>query len=228
MDIAYTQELYDRDGETEQARAAQSDVLAFSELQPALVASQSGEVVDLDPGRDRTDGFARRVERVVEGIATNLVNLSTALGLAIGLICMGQSHAPHQLYRIIHVSGCRHLPAHGNFVTIGNVLLTRTGHATKIPTPVLVHEGRHSTQYAFCGGLAAIPLYGAASLASFLTTHDWSKANIFEVRAGEISAEGYSAPPDSSKPIRAWIVLGVIICGLAAILTSLITVLTAE
>ena len=90
---------------------------------------------------------------------------------------------------------------------------------------VLVHEGRHSTQYAFCGGLAAIPLYGAASLASYFATGDWSKANLFEVRAGEIDEGGYSAPPDSSKPIRAWIMLGVILCGLAAIVTSIIMVL---
>jgi hypothetical protein len=250
------------------------------------LVSQPGEVVDLDPGHDRSDGFVGRVVRVLEGVVTNLVtvaalwliaagsglivdkpkitatavvvivtaactalaawisrrrsrlwrlraavnwvNLSTPLGLAVGLISMGHRQAPDPLYRIIQVVGCRRLPTRGGFVTIGNALLIRAGLETMIRDSDLVHEGRHSTQYAFCGGLAAIPLYGAASLVSYFATGDWYEANLFEVRAGGIGTEGYSAPPDASRPIRAWVMLGVILCGFAAIVTSLITVLVTR
>lgn len=67
--------------------------------------------------------------------------------------------------------------------TLGNVIITRR--ATLAPgTPLLRHEARHSTQYAWCGGLLMLPLYFAAAGASWLLSGDAGAWNVFERGAG--------------------------------------------
>jgi hypothetical protein len=47
-------------------------------------------------------------------------------------------------------------------------------------------------QYAWCGGLVMLPLYGGAALLSWALTGDFGARNVFERRAG-LADGGYSA-----------------------------------
>ena len=47
---------------------------------------------------------------------------------------------------------------------LGNVLVTRLGYATFTgEVRLFAHEARHATQYACCGGVLMLPLYGIAA-----------------------------------------------------------------
>ena len=56
---------------------------------------------------------------------------------------------------------------------------------------LLVHEERHSTQYAYCLGVAMVLLYVLASAWSLLRTGDPASRNIFERLAG-LADGGYT------------------------------------
>ena len=58
----------------------------------------------------------------------------------------------------------------------------------------MLHEERHSSQYALCLGPALIPLYVAACGWSWVLTGDWWSGNIFETRAG-LADGGYVRNP---------------------------------
>ena len=76
---------------------------------------------------------------------------------------------------------------------LGNVLVTRLSHAEFTgDTRLFRHEARHATQYACCGGLVMLPLYGIAAAVSWLLTGDTGARNVFEQRAG-LADGGYSA-----------------------------------
>ena len=75
---------------------------------------------------------------------------------------------------------------------LGNVLVTRLGHAEFTgDTRLFRHEARHATQYACCGGLAMLPLYGIAAAVSWVLTGDSGARNVFEQRAG-LADGGYT------------------------------------
>ena len=59
---------------------------------------------------------------------------------------------------------------------------------------LLAHEARHATPYAWCAGLAMLPLYFAAAAGSWVLTGDFGSRNIFETRAG-LADGGYSGKP---------------------------------
>ena len=118
-----------------------------------------------------------RVRQVV-----NVVNLSTPLGLMVGLA--GRSRFRRGPDGLVLATGFR-IPVRAPAFTLGNVVLLRLDDAAlgRRPT-LLVHEARHATQYACCVGPLMLPLYGLAAAWSWLRCRDPSSYNIFEVRAG--------------------------------------------
>lgn len=119
----------------------------------------------------------------------NVVNLSTPLGLLLALA--GRARVTAGPDGLLVATGFRpRVPAPA--FTVGNVVLTRLdGEALAARPRLLVHEARHSTQYACCVGPVLLPLYGLAALWSWLRCSDWSSYNVFEVRAG-LADGGYA------------------------------------
>jgi len=113
----------------------------------------------------------------------NATNGSTLLGLALGVAGGVRWHrGPRGL---LLGTGYRFgLPVASAF-TVGDVVLTRhpdrwwDGRAL-----LLVHEERHTWQYAMTLGLPMLPMYAVAAGWSRLRGGDWSTYNAFEVRAG--------------------------------------------
>jgi hypothetical protein len=78
---------------------------------------------------------------------------------------------------------------------LGNVILTRDDDIDP-GSPLFRHEARHATQYAWCGGVAMVPLYLAAAGVSWALTGDFGARNVFERLAG-LADGGYT-----DKPLR--------------------------
>ncbi len=119
----------------------------------------------------------------------NWVNLSTPLGLLVARI--GRASVVRGPAGTRLASGyCRRVPLAPAF-TVGNVILTRR------PSPpegaLLVHECRHSTQYALLGPLF-LPVYGLLAAWSWSVTGDWGARNKFEHWAG-LADGGYVDRP---------------------------------
>ena len=148
--------------------------------------------------------MARRAEnRVVEiwklrGIA-NWANQSTPFGL--GVARLGGA-AVEKGPGDLRLAGGYHLrlPAAAAF-TVGSVVITRhpvdwlTRHER-----LLLHEERHSWQYAALGGLPLIPVYLLATVYSQWKVGDRGAANVFERLAG-LEDGGYRVP--SRDDVRA-------------------------
>ena len=119
-----------------------------------------------------------RVKSVV-----NAVNGSTLLGL--GLAVAGRADLRRGPRGLVLATGYRiGFPAAGAF-TVGNVVITRHDPAWwGRREAMLVHEERHSWQWAVAMGLPMLPLYVAASAWSYARGGDWSTYNLFETRAG--------------------------------------------
>jgi hypothetical protein len=126
-------------------------------------------------------------------MAANLVNGSTLAGILVA----AAGRAPLARGRDGLLIGVRYrlpLPAAPAF-TMGNVILTRADRAALPGCPALLaHEGRHANQYAWCAGLAMLPLYFAAAAGSWVLTGDFGSRNIFETRAG-LAGGGYACRP---------------------------------
>lgn len=126
---------------------------------------------------------AYRVRQIV-----NALNGSTLLGLAVAKSYRGRlEKGPDGLVVARGVGGS--FPRADAF-TVGNVVLLRT--ASPSPT-LLLHEGRHATQWACCIVLF-LPLYLAAVAWSYARTGDHYSRNVFERRAGLIDG-GYVEHP---------------------------------
>ena len=123
-------------------------------------------------------------------LAVNLLNGSTLAGILVATA--GGARVRPAGEGLLAGSGYRlPLPAASAFC-LGNVLVTRLGHAEFIGNARLFrHEARHATQYACCGGLAMLPLYGIAAAVSWVLTGDSGARNVFEQRAG-LADGGYS------------------------------------
>jgi hypothetical protein len=129
--------------------------------------------------------------------AVNLANLSTLAGL--GAAVAGRARIAPSVDGL--VVGTRYrlpVPAAPAFC-LGNVILTRNDDIVA-GSPVFRHEARHATQYAWCGGVAMVPLYLVAAGLSWALTGDFGARNVFERRAG-LADGGYT-----EKPLRAWLV----------------------
>jgi hypothetical protein len=125
----------------------------------------------------------------------NAVNGSTLLGVAVAAVGKAQvSRGPRGL---LLATGYAYRFPLGRAFTVGNVVLTRQDLGWwEGRERVLLHEERHSWQYAVTLGLPFLPLYAAALGWSYLRGGDWWSHNIFETHAGLADA-GY--PPVSRR-----------------------------
>ena len=129
-------------------------------------------------------------------LLVNLANGSTLTGAGVALAGRARlARAGHG--GLLTATGYR-LPVPGApAFTLGNVILTRMD-SLPADGALFRHEARHATQYAWCGGLAMLPLYFAAAGASWALCGDFGAWNVFERLAG-LADGGYVR-----KPLRAY------------------------
>lgn len=122
-------------------------------------------------------------------LAANLLNGSTLAGVAVA--GLGGASLRRGGDGLLVASGYRLAVPPAPSFCLGNVLVTRLGYtAFTASTPLVGHEARHATQYAWCCGLAMLPLYGIAAAVSWALTGDFASRNVFERQAG-LAAGGY-------------------------------------
>lgn len=142
----------------------------------------------------------RRVDRLRQ--AVNAVTLATPLGLL--LARLGHAHLRPGPRGTMVAAGYRsRFPApRAPAVTIGDVILLRLDDEQLARRPrLLVHECRHSVQWASLLGVVGFPLaYALASFWSWLHCRDMALRNSFEVRAG-LEDGGYQAPGPTAQPL---------------------------
>lgn len=133
----------------------------------------------------------------------NVANLSTPVGLV--LAALGGATGRRSRNGLVIARGYRlPVPSVPAF-TVGNVVLMRAAPQPgrdpvgSIPVPLLRHEERHATQYAWCGGVLMPALYAAAAAWSWLRAGDPFTANTFERRAG-LSDGGYRRATAPARP----------------------------
>ena len=129
-------------------------------------------------------------------LAVNLGNGSTLAGLAVAKT--GGARLARLPDGLLVGTGYRLPVPPAPAFTLGNVIITRR-EMLPSDTPLCRHEARHSTQYAWCGGLLMLPLYFAAAGASWLVSGDAGAWNVFERGAG--LADGNYA----DRPLRPWL-----------------------
>ncbi|MFX4273707.1 hypothetical protein ACQBAR_03755 [Propionibacteriaceae bacterium Y1685] len=137
----------------------------------------------------------------------NWINLSTPLGLGIARAggCRTTS-GPRGLHL---ASGYRLGFPYAPAFTVGNVLINRADWADATDD-LLRHEEGHSWQWLVCAGLPFLPLYGAATVWSWLRTGDRGAGNVFEELAG-LELGGYAAK--ARRPLTAGVSQAVSIGG---------------
>jgi hypothetical protein len=122
----------------------------------------------------------------------NLANGSTLAGVVVGLA--GRVRLARAPEGLLTGTGYRLPVPPVPAFTIGSVILTRRD-SLPADSALFRHEARHSTQYAWCGGVLMLPLYFAAAGASWVLSGDVGAWNVFERRAG-LADGGYAdAPP---------------------------------
>jgi hypothetical protein len=121
----------------------------------------------------------------------NLVNGSTVAGVLVAVA--GRARVRRTGDGLLVGAGYRWRVPVAPAFCVGNVLVTRRSDAEfRDDRRLFRHEARHATQYACCGGLAMLPLYGVAALVSWTLCGDFGARNVFEQRAG-LADGGYSA-----------------------------------
>jgi hypothetical protein len=126
--------------------------------------------------------------------AVNLANFSTLAGL--GAAVAGRARIALSVDGLVIAAGYRLPVPPAPAFCLGNVILTRDDDIV-VGAPVFRHEARHATQYAWCGGVAMVPLYLVAAGLSWGLTGDFGAWNVFERLAG-LADGGYT-----EKPLRA-------------------------
>jgi hypothetical protein len=135
----------------------------------------------------------RRRHRV--RLAVNLLNGSTLAGLAVSRA--GGARVARYPDGLLAGTGYRLPVPPAPAFTLGNVIIARQA-SLACDTPLFRHEARHSTQYAWTGGLLMLPLYFTAAGVSWLLSGDFGAWNVFERGAG-LADGGY----DAARPLRA-------------------------
>lgn len=124
-------------------------------------------------------------------LAVNLVNGSTLAGLGIARAGGARlSRCPGGL--LVGTGYGLPVPPVPAF-TMGNVIITRRDELAT-DSSLFRHEARHTTQYAWCGGLLMLPFYFAAAGVSWLLCGDPGSVNPFERGAG-LAEGGYVTRP---------------------------------
>jgi hypothetical protein len=124
-------------------------------------------------------------------LAVNLLNGSTLAGLAAAKA--GRARLSRFPAGLLVATDYRLPVPSAPAFTLGNVIITHRA-ALEPDTPLLRHEARHSTQYAWCGGVLMLPLYFTAAGVSWLVSGDFGAWNIFERGAG-LADGNYTARP---------------------------------
>ena len=133
----------------------------------------------------------------------NAMNLSTLLGL--GVAKLGRARLTGGPDGLVLGFGYRLPvpPRRNRAFTLGNVVVCRLSDTELDAHPtLLVHEGRHATQYAWCIGPVMLPLYFLAAGWSWLRTGDPASRNVFERLAG-LADGGYVERPSRAAQRRA-------------------------
>jgi hypothetical protein len=126
-------------------------------------------------------------------LVANLVNGSTLLGILLAVA--GRARLARRSNGLLVGEGYRLPVPTAPAFCVGNIILTRLGRdALGGVEPLLAHEARHATQYAWCAGLVMLPLYFIAAAISWALTGDFGSRNIFERRAG-LADGGYADRP---------------------------------
>ncbi|HEY1820351.1 MAG TPA: hypothetical protein VGG83_10510 [Trebonia sp.] len=124
-------------------------------------------------------------------LAVNLINGATLAGLAVSRV--GRASVSRFPDGLLVGTGYRLPVPSAPAFTLGNVIITRRAELAH-DAPLLRHEARHCTQYAWCGGLLMLPLYFTAAGASWLLSGDVGAWNVFERGAG-LADGNYTARP---------------------------------
>jgi hypothetical protein len=125
----------------------------------------------------------------------NLANGSTLAGLGVAVI--GGARVAPSADGLFVGTGYRLAVPPAPAFCLGNVIVTRLGGLAP-DSRLFRHEARHATQYAWCGGVAMVPLYLLAAGVSWALSGDFGARNVFERRAG-LADGGYT-----DKPLR-WV-----------------------
>jgi hypothetical protein len=124
-------------------------------------------------------------------LAVNVANGSTLAGLGVAVV--GRARLARTADGLLAGTGYRlPVPAVPAF-TIGNVIVTRRD-SLPADSTLFRHEARHTTQYAWSGGLLMLPLYFAAAGASWALCGDFGAWNVYERWAG-LADGGYADRP---------------------------------
>ena len=130
-------------------------------------------------------------------LAVNVANGSTLAGL--GVAVAGRARLSRTADGLLAGTGYRlPVPSVPAF-TLGNVIVTRRD-SLPADSTLFRHEARHTTQYAWSGGLLMLPLYFAAAGASWVLCGDPGAWNVYERWAGR-AVGGYADRPQ--RPIWA-------------------------
>ena len=125
-------------------------------------------------------------------LAVNLANGSTLAGLGVALA--GRARVARSADGLLTGTGYRLPVPPAPAFTMGNVIITR--HPELLAGSSLFrHEARHTTQYAWCGGLLMLPLYFTAAGVSWLLCGDFGPWNVFERGAGLADGSYADRPP---------------------------------
>lgn len=124
-------------------------------------------------------------------LAVNLLNGSTLAGLAVS--AAGRARLARCPDGLLVADGYRLPVPPAPAFALGNVIITRQS-VLAYDTTLFRHEARHSTQYAWCGGLLMLPLYFTAAGVSWLLSGDPGSWNVFE-RAAGLTDGGYTRRP---------------------------------
>lgn len=115
--------------------------------------------------------------------AANAVNGSTALGMLVA--AAGGARFRRGPRGLVLATGYAYRFPVASAFTVGDVVVTRHEVPPWEGRPsLLVHEERHTWQYAVLLGLPMLPMYAAAAAWSWARGGDWSTHNPFETRAG--------------------------------------------
>ncbi len=129
----------------------------------------------------------------------NAVNLATPIGVLLALA--GGARLRRGPHGLVVADGYRLRVPPAPAFTVGNVVIARDAAAFARRPGLLAHEARHATQYAWCAGPVFLPLYGAASLWSWLRCRDVFSHNWFERRAG-LADGGYPIRLRKGRRVR--------------------------
>ena len=155
----------------------------------------------MTPGPAVALPVAARLRRLL-----NVLNLTTPAGLT--LARAGRCRIRRGPEGLLLAEGWSWAVPRAAAFTVGNVVLYRSRVAASFrpgsggQSPLLRHEARHSTQYAFLGP-AFLPLYFLAAGVSVARTGDPATGNVFERLAG-LDDGGYRPSPRPSPGADAY------------------------